>query len=63
MLSGVFISISASPLAFASKGEDNGKVVTHYLEQVKEYCEHVSGVYQQTHNRHYSCSFIDFVWK
>jgi len=63
MLTGVFISISASPLAFASKGEDNGKVVTPYLEQVKEYCEHVSGVYKQTRDRHYSCSFIDFTGK
>jgi len=63
MLAAVFIFISASPLAFASKGQDNEKVVTHYLEQVKEYCEHASGVYQQTHDRHYSCSFIDFVRK
>jgi hypothetical protein len=60
-LTAVFISISASPLAFASKGQDNVKVVTHYLEQVKEYCEHASGVYKQTNDRHYSCSFIDFV--
>jgi hypothetical protein len=63
MLISIFISHSASPLAFASKGQDKEKVVTHYLEQIKVYCEHASGVYKQTHDRHYSCSFIDFVRK
>lgn len=61
ILAAVFISISVSPSAFASKGHDNEKAVTHYLEQVKEYCEHANGVYKQTHYHHYSCSFIDFV--
>ena len=63
MLIASFISNSASPMAFASKGQDKEKVVTHYSEQIKEYCEHASGVYKQTHHRHYSCSFIDFVGK
>ena len=63
MLIAIFISISASPLAFGSKGQDNEKVVTHYLEQVKQYCEHASGVYKQTQDQHYSCSFIDVVRK
>jgi nucleotide-binding universal stress UspA family protein len=49
-------------IVIGSKGLDN-KIVTHYLEQVNEYCEHAIGVYQQTHNRHYSGSFIDFVGK
>ena len=61
MLTTVLTSISASPLAFTSKGRDNEKLGTPYLEQVKEYCDHVSGIYQHTHDRHYSCSFIDFV--
>ena len=63
MLIAIFISISASPLAFGSKGQDNEKVVTHYLEQVKQYCEHASGVYKQTQDHRYSCSFIDVVRK
>ncbi len=63
MLTAVFISISASPLAFASKGQDNKKVVTHYLEQVKEYSKNAIGIYKQTHDCHYLSSFIDFVRK
>ncbi len=58
MLTAVFISISASPLAFASKRQNNEKVGTYYLEQVKEYCEHASGVYMQTHDRHYCAHLL-----
>ena len=50
MLTAVFISISTTPLAFASNGQDNEKVGTHYLEQVKEYCEHTIPV--ESINKH-----------
>jgi len=60
VIAGVFVSVFMFPLAFSIKEDKNESVDIHYLQNIKERCNHTGATYKENYDgRNYACIFTD----